>query len=110
MKLSGLKWTAAAFAFAIGLGASIHIDDPQQAAKGVSVAPSLGFTTAEARPARRVVRRTARRTTRRTVGRMNYYSALPAGCVPHSAYYYCGGVYYQEDIQDGATVYIIVTP
>jgi hypothetical protein len=25
-------------------------------------------------------------------------------------YYYCGGVYYQSTVRDGATVYIVVTP
>jgi hypothetical protein len=109
MNVSGLKW-AAAFVFAIGLGASIDVDDPQRIAEGLWKAPSVGVTAAEARPARRVARRTARRTTRRTSARINYYASLPAGCVLHGAYHYCGGVYYQPVVQDGATVYVIVTP
>lgn len=64
--------------------------------------------------ARRVARRTARRTTRRTVRRHSYYRSLPSSCriahVSGNRYWYCGGVYYRQAIDNGATVYIVVNP
>lgn len=71
--------------------------------------PVVGVASAVAQ-VRGEVRRTARRTARRTTRRQNYYNALPGGCVRRGAYYYCGGVYYQPIVQNGATVYIIVNP
>ena len=55
---------------------------------------------------RRVARRTARRTTRR----VDYRDSLPSGCVRRGAYWYCGGVYYNAVVQNGVTVYVVVTP
>ena len=75
-----------------------------------TVSLTLVTTAASARPARRAVRRTARRTTRRVSRRHNYYYGLPTGCAWRAPYHYCGGVYYQEQVVDGQTVYIIVTP
>lgn len=55
-------------------------------------------------------RRVARRTSRRTARRQSYLRSLPAGCVRRGGYWYCGGVYYQSVVQDGATVYVVVNP
>lgn len=70
--------------------------------------------TAQADVKRRKVRRAARRTTRRVIRRHQYYRALPRGCIRAAVrgtwYWRCGGVYYRELVEDGATVYIIVTP
>ena len=52
----------------------------------------------------------SRRTARRTVRRQAYIHSLPGGCPLRGAYYYCGGVYYQPVVQNGATVYIVVNP
>ena len=52
-----------------------------------------------------VSRRTARRTTRRVAYRQSI-----AGCSPYRAYYNCGGVYYAPQVQNGATVYVVVNP
>jgi hypothetical protein len=69
---------------------------------------SLGVSEAEALPYhRRVARRTARRTSRRVARR---HAFLPAGCPLMGAYYYCGGVYYQPVVEQGKTVYVVVTP
>lgn len=75
-----------------------------------TVLGALSTTEAQANTNRRVARRVARRTTRRVNRRHDYYRALPRGCVRVGLYWRCGGVYYNEIIQDGATVYIIVTP
>ncbi len=104
----------AGLAFCVGLTWNVA---PEKKAETETVR-TLGavtlFTPAVAQPARRSVRRTARRTSRRTArrttARYNYYSRLPAGCVWRSPYHYCGGVYYQQVVRDGAQVYIIVTP
>jgi len=71
---------------------------------------SFGESEAQAAPrhaVRRTARRTARRTTRRTVRRL---TALPAGCPLVGLYYYCGGIHYQQAVEGGQTVYIVVTP
>jgi len=52
---------------------------------------------------------TARRTSRRTARRVSYRNSV-AGCSPYKAYYNCGGVYYAPTVQDGSTVYVVVTP
>lgn len=101
---------------ALGIGFTWHAGPAENAVTGL--AQTLGsvtlFTPAVAQPARRSVRRTARRTSRRTArrtsARYNYYNRLPAGCVWRSPYHYCGGVYYQQVVHNGAQVYIIVTP
>jgi len=46
----------------------------------------------------------------RALGAAAYLAALPVGCPLVGLYYYCGGVYYQSVVQDGSTVYIVVTP
>jgi len=56
------------------------------------------------------VRREVRRTARRTARRQAHLRSLPRGCPLVGPYYYCGGVYYQSVVQNGATVYIIVNP
>lgn len=80
---------------------------------GVSWSPSSGVVLGPQEAAAQVrgeVRRTARRTSRRTSRRQSYIHSLPGGCARRGAYYYCGGVYYQPQVRDGATVYIVVNP
>lgn len=67
---------------------------------------SFGVSEAQAAP-RHAARRVGRRTTRRTVRRL---TVLPVGCPLAGPYYYCGGVYYQQAVEGGQTVYIVVTP
>lgn len=71
-------------------------------------------STATAGPARRAARRTARRTARRVTRRHTYYNALPGGCVRRTIagtlYWRCGNVFYQPLVDNGKTVYVIVTP
>lgn len=42
------------------------------------------------------------------------YSAVPAGCpIVHTyprPYYYCGNVYYQQQMQGDTVVYVVVKP
>lgn len=63
---------------------------------------------------RRETRRVARRTTRRVNRRHDYYRSLPVGCtrvyLNGYRYWYCGGVYYDELLDNDTTVYIIVNP
>lgn len=89
----------------VALAASVGTPDVKQSG---SSEPRLtfGVQQAEAAP-RNVARRTARRTTRRTVRRL---TVLPAGCAWRAPYHYCGGVYYQSVVENGATVYVVVTP
>ena len=71
----------------------------------------IRFSEARADPVdRRVARRTSRRTARRVSRRHAYYTALPRGCLWRAPYHVCGGIYYQPQVVDGRTVYIIVTP
>jgi hypothetical protein len=93
------------------LAASGEVDWRPGAQRGAPVI-AFGPSSAEAAPrhqlrrqARRVSRRTARRTTRRVARRHSV-----AGCARHSAYYYCGGVYYRPIVENGQTVYIVVNP
>ena len=85
--------------------------------RGLQVPAALNFgfgSEAQADVTRREVRRKVRRAVRRVNRRHAYYRNLPRGCVRaaiRSAWYWrCGGVYYRELVEDGATVYIIVTP
>ncbi len=89
----------------IGLLADARIETTGQ--KSTRVLLSFGGGEAVAAAARRAVRRTSRRTSRRVARR---HSALPHGCPLVGAYYYCGGVYYQPVVENGSTVYIVVTP
>ena len=104
-----VRLTVAAAAFAVGLSA--QASTPGTPGGGISL-PTVAFVgeAAAQSPERRSMRRTARRTARRTSQRVAYRNSLPAGCVRRGAYWYCGGVYYQQSVQDGATVYIIVNP
>ena len=60
------------------------------------------------------VRRTVRRTARRIDRRQDRRTGLPGGCVyvviNDRAYWRCGSIYYQEIIDNGVTVYVIVEP
>lgn len=97
----------AAAGLAVAIGSSVEVGVARHEVAGVTLlAPVIKAEGAMALPARRVARRTARRTT----ARMNYVAALPGGCVLRGLYHYCGGVYYQPVQQDGATVYVVVTP
>jgi hypothetical protein len=68
--------------------------------------------------ARRAARGTARRVARRTVRRVNrrhsYYYGLPSGCSKvwfgGISHFHCGGIYYLPQLENNATVYIIVNP
>ena len=46
----------------------------------------------------------------RALGAAAFLATLPRGCPLVGLYYYCGGVYYQSTVQNGATVYVVVTP
>ncbi len=96
---------SAALGCSIGLLADARIETIGQ--KSTRVLLSFGGGEAVAAAARRAVRRTSRRTSRRVARR---HSALPHGCPLVGAYYYCGGVYYQPVVENGSTVYIVVTP
>jgi len=39
-----------------------------------------------------------------------YYYSLPYGCPWADPYYYCGGIYYQEQMQGDDVVYVVVNP
>lgn len=87
----------AALAFCMGLGATPSLDGaPGGGTRLVMASASADAINVD----RRVARRTARRTAYRT--------SLPGGCVRRNAYWYCGGVYYQPVVQNGATVYVVV--
>jgi len=94
----------------VAFSADIEIRD----VGGTRLDVTLAIPTAEARVGRPAtplsVAGVARRTTRRTVRRIHYYSVLPAGCYWRAPYHYCGGVYYQPQVQNGTTVYIIINP
>ncbi|MEO0700173.1 MAG: hypothetical protein AAFY81_10745 [Pseudomonadota bacterium] len=68
----------------------------------------------ERRETRQQARRVARRTTRRVDRRHDYYTSLPTGCskvvMNGYPYWYCGGVYYLEQLDNDTTVYVIVNP
>ncbi|MEM7744431.1 MAG: hypothetical protein AAF409_12055 [Pseudomonadota bacterium] len=83
---------------------------PNQSSDSTSIARSLSAAEATANSNRRVARRTARRTSRRVNRRHDYYRALPGGCARAGLYWRCGSVYYNEVVDNGATVYVIVTP
>lgn len=105
------KLAVVPLALALGFVADFELRETRGPEGEPAVTVGLGEAKAGYRAqSRRVARRTARRTSRRVNRRYNYYNALPAGCLLRGAYYYCGGVYYQSVVQDGATVYIIVTP
>ena len=83
----------------------------------------IGFSTAHARDnnraearvaARGTSRRTARRTARRVNRRHDYYYSIPTGCtkiiINGQLYRYCSGIYYQEVVDSGDTVFVIVNP
>lgn len=55
-----------------------------------------------------VARRTSRRTTRRAVAATAAVTSLPAGCVPAGATYTCGAASYQEVVDGGNVVYVVV--
>lgn len=106
-----MKFTVAAITFFVGLGINVE----QKRLEGTTLEATFGFgvamQSAQAQSSsRQVARRTARRTSRRTSARMNYYNRLPGNCVRRIPYYYCGGVYYEETVQNGNNVYVIVTP
>ena len=50
-------------------------------------------------------------TTAAVVG--SYYATLPAGCAPYYygayRYYSCGSIWYQQTVQSGSTVYVVVS-
>ncbi len=98
---AGRTLIAAAVVCSVGFLGEVRVEN----AGGQGPRVSFGVSQAEAGPARRTTRRVARRTTRRVVRR---HVVLPAGCPLAGAYYYCGGVYYEEVVEDGVTVYIVV--
>jgi len=56
-----------------------------------------------------VARRTSRRVSRRTVARTTAaMTTLPAGCVAAGAVYTCGTTQYQQVIDGGNVVYVVV--
>lgn len=63
---------------------------------------------------RRETRRVARRTARRVDRRQDRRDSLPSNCAEvllnGYPYWYCGGVYYQEVMEDDVTIYIVVNP
>ncbi|MEL6336975.1 MAG: hypothetical protein AAFQ88_10085 [Pseudomonadota bacterium] len=96
---------AAFFAFDMRLEPAMVTAPAGDPALSVSLVTPAAAQTVRAQ-SRRVARRTARRTTRR----QSYIRSLPGGCAWRPPYHYCGGVYYSEVVQDGATVYIVVNP
>ena len=111
-----LKHLALFAAVSVAIGLPVAPDRQAQAPSLLEnvVQTLAGAPQAQAQSARRAARRTARRTSRRVTRRHNYYSTLPRGCgrvvIRGYSYWHCGGVYYQEQIEAGSTVYIIVTP
>ncbi|MGB0694322.1 MAG: hypothetical protein ACPGOY_01650 [Rhodospirillaceae bacterium] len=113
-------WWAACGVVALGAIGLISSGDLRESAKtglelaADTVVPVAYADGADRRQTRRIARRTSRRTARRVERRHDYYDSLPGGCVSvvlaGIGYWNCGGLYYQEVIQDGAQVYIIVTP
>lgn len=98
-------------AAACAVGLSAHVSMPATPNGAISLPTfSLVGEAAAQSPERRSMRRTARRTARRTSERVAYRNSLPAGCVRRGAYWYCGGVYYQQSVQNGVTIYIVVNP
>ncbi len=104
------RCAAAALAFAIGMGVNLDFNRTHTPISGTWLGSGLTLSEAQAGASRSEARRVARRTARRTTRRVNRRNSLPAGCPLRGLYYYCGGVYYQNVVQDGATVYIVVTP
>lgn len=106
MKL-GRILIAAAVVCTVGFPGEFRVEN----AGGQGPRISFGVSEAKAGAGRREVRRTARRTARRTTRRvMRRHAVLPVGCPLVGLYYYCGGIHYQQVVEDGATVYIVVTP
>jgi hypothetical protein len=68
------------------------------------------LTISKAHAGRRHARRTTRRVARRTTHRVARRTTLSSSCVWRAPYHYCGGVYYQAIVENGATVYIVVYP
>ena len=103
--------TATVFGLAIGLFGGIE-GGPDAGTSGVSLLSfEFGIPTAQAgrAQARRGTRRVSRRTSRRTSRRVARRHSI-AGCGLYMTYYNCGGVYYQPYVENGVTVYIVVTP
>ena len=63
---------------------------------------------------RGAARRTARRTARRVNRRHSHYYSLPKNCtkvfINGQRYFFCGGIYYMETIDNNENVFIIVNP
>ena len=103
-----------AVAVAIGLVSFIGIEtgsgDGTDAVSELIGAKRAQADVSDRRQARRVARRTARRVARRHAR----LSALPNDCVAvvvsGVSYWLCDSIYYQEIVEDGATVYIVVNP
>ena len=95
--------TLAGAALAIGLGLSVPVGPVSPPSQGSVPLLSLGVSQAEAQTYRAHTRRVARRTARRTSARQSHISTLPGGCVLRGVYHYCGGGYYQPEVQGGAT-------
>ncbi len=126
----GVKYTVAALTFAVGLGVNIEFDQVGQRTSGSWLGAGLALSGAQARghggghhggdhhhdghdhhhhddhdhyhhgnrAAWRALRTAA------------FLATLPRGCPLVGLYYYCGGVYYQSTVQNGSTVYVVVTP
>ncbi|GMG81555.1 hypothetical protein LNKW23_07680 [Paralimibaculum aggregatum] len=104
------RLAGAGFALALGLGLTPMVGTSGSAGHGAPALIGFGAAPAAAQTVRAVSRRTARRTSRRTSRRQAYIHSLPGGCVLRGGYHYCGGVYYRPVVQNGATVYVVVTP
>ena len=98
----------AVLGFILGWSAEMRVGDWQDT---IATAKLTIMGDAEAAP-RHVARRTSRRTARRVTRRHSvWFYTLPHGCPIYGHYYYyCGGVYYQAVVENGKTVYIVVTP
>jgi hypothetical protein len=109
MKL-GKPMRIAALATAMYVGGVLFIGP---SGNSTSVFSIFATPAAEAQE-RNEVRREVRRTIRRIERRHQHHRVLPRGCSlvvkRGQRSWFCGGIYYQELLDGGKTVYIIVTP
>lgn len=107
----------AAIVFGFALAPPLSTSQPTSAPLKVA-ASLLGVSPANAQSARgeirRKVRRTVRRTERRIERRQDRLDALPSGCtlvlINGIDHWHCSGLYYRLIVENGANVYVIVTP
>jgi len=109
MKLGRTILTVATAA-AISLGGALFLETD---GNNTSILSLFATSVAEAKDGNQI-RHPERRTVRRVERRHQYHRVLPRGCstviLRGQRFWFCGGLYYQQVLNGGQTVYVIVTP